>query len=155
MDSFTKVKSKDGKCMLGHDDNVLKEASALFTGKLRQSILRINCDNTTVKDEQFTLRPISLDVPKSACTSTIEELHHNTANPELLEDENKFACTNCNDKVLTGKRHTISTLQKILHIKRFSKANGNGVKRTDRVRLGRVFQLGKNTLTMPTVASYS
>ena len=156
MDLYPKRMSKDGKHTLGHDDSILKEASALFTGKLRQSIFCTKCKITTVKDEPFTLHPVSLDAPKSACTATIEELLQRTANAELLEEGNRFACTTCNEKVLAVKRHIISTLPKILllHIKRFSEVYGNGVKRTDRVRFGRVLQLEKNSATMATVPSY-
>ena len=156
MDMYPQRKSKDGQSMLGHNDTVLKEAAALFTGELRQSILCTTCDITTFKEDPFTLLPISLDAPRSAGTATIEELLHRIAHPEVLEDENAFACTNCMKKVLAGKSHTISTLPKLLllHINRFYKVNGIPAKRTDHVRFSRVLQLEKTTLTKTAVPSY-
>ena len=120
-------------------------------------------------DEPFTLLPISLgpmpNTSKTAPTdskntrvrnATVEELLSHIADPELLEKENKYECTNCKEKVMAGKSHTISSAAKLLllHIKRFSKANGTATKRSDHVRFNRVLQLEKTSLTKETVLNY-
>ena len=57
---------------------------------------------------------------------------------------------------MAGKSYTISSLPKLLllHIKKFSKANGTTTKRSNHVRFNRVLQLEKTSLTKETVLSY-
>ena len=169
MDTYPQRMSKDGKCTMGHNDIVLKEAADLMSGKMRQSIVCTKCNNTTVKDEPFTLLPIclgsALNTPKTVSTETkntrarnvsIEDLLSRIAYPELLEEDNKFDCTTCKEKVMAGKSHTISSLPKllILHLKRFSKENGTAAKRTDHVRFNSMLQLEKTSLMRKTVPGY-
>ena len=153
---YPQFKSKDEKCTLGHNDTVLKEVSDLFKGVMRQSIYCTECEITTFKEDPFFILTLSLDSPKSASTTSIEELLQRSAYPEFLEDENKFACTNCMEKVLAGKSHTISTPPKLLllHIKRFSKVKGCAAKRTDHVKIERVLQLEKTSLMKTAAPRY-
>ena len=171
MSTYPQKKSEDNKSTWGHNDTVLKEISALFTGKLRQNTWCSQCENSTSREVAFTLLPTSLgpapEIQKNTSpngkkarirTVSIEELLRRFSHPELLDDENKFECTTCSEKVLAAKYHTITSPPRLLllHIKRltFSKDGGISAKRNDHVRFNRVLQLEKTSLTKTGSPSY-
>ena len=77
MDTYPQRKSKDGKCTMGHNDSVLKEAADLISGKMRQRVVCTKCDIVTFKDDPFTLLPICLG-PVLNTTKTVPTDSKNT-----------------------------------------------------------------------------